>query len=227
MTEKLTNLLVVVEQKGSDEEECKERVSAGVSLFREFQNRSRMIRLMVVGGANNGVIPEKIKEWSSEIDDDLLLIHNEAGNTHEKAVSLAGYVQENSVTDIFQVTSLYHSLRAFLTSYKAVLPDSRGIGFHNFVSDSTDIDTIIFAILDEILLAKGIDPNLAFPGAREFLDQYANHGRKLTPDAGLEKYMGKRYGEADRIVRYSESGKDHLTTTLDIDRIVASYLLSM
>jgi hypothetical protein len=217
--------LVVVEQKGSDEVECRERFMAGCAIFEQLKEFSADAYLMIVGGANNGVQPETIKGWCPAKYFDQLIISNSAGNTQEKGVSIAAYVKEHSIANIIQVTSLYHSLRAFLTTVKAMQNASVEPAFYNSVCDSTSPDVIKFALLDEILIAQGVGPTLQFITTDETYAEYLAAAGAMKLDAGLQKFLFKRYGESRRISDYSEEGKDHLTTNITSEAVVATYLI--
>jgi hypothetical protein len=217
--------LVVVEQKGSDEIECCERFMAGCAVFEQLKSFSQNGHFMIVGGANNGVQPETIKGWCPPEHFGQLVISNTAGNTHEKGESIAAYIKEHGIVNIIQVTSLYHSLRAFLTTARSMQQAQVEVKFHNYVCDSTSADIIRFALLDEMLIARGVGPELQFPVTDETYAQYLAAASGMQLDAGLEKFLFKRYGESRRISEYSEAGKDHLLTAIAPEAVLATYLL--
>lgn len=222
------NILLVVEQKGSDEVECKERVDKGCSIFNKLKDRCKYksLSIMVVGGANNGVPAEKIYEWVGFFGIEGAIVANKAGNTHEKGVAIADYVVENNIEVIIQVTSLYHSLRAYLTTSRSLNDISLSKDFHffNFVADSGNSANIQFAILDEIFLAKYLDTNVRFEIERLDFDKYVACSHEIIWDEGLEKHIYHRQGESARLSEYSENGKDHLMTRVSLQTILKTYL---
>ncbi len=216
--------LIVIEQKGSDPVECRERFLAGCEVYKHITNDFHgMAHLLIVGGANNGNSPETIRSWCPADLLDVLVIDNSAGNTHEKGDSILEFLDSHNITSVVQVTSLYHSLRAILTTLQSIRKRFPNIPFNNFVCDSKDIQTIKFAVLDEILLAKSINGDVRFK-VDSGLKTYVGLAQSLEPDAGLEKYIQKRCGEAQRIVDYSELGKSHLTTDKRATEIIESYI---
>jgi hypothetical protein len=97
--------------------------------------------------------------------------------------------------------------------------------FVNYVADSNSQSVIHFALSDEILLAKAIDKKISFTYENEDVEFYLRSADTVTIDAGLCKYLLKRYAEASRIVVYSEIGKDHVTTRITLPDIINSYLV--
>ena len=91
--------LIVVEQKGSDEIECRERFMAGCAVFELLRAFSDNCHFMIVGGANNGVQPETIREWCPEAYFKQLVISNKAGNTNEKGVAIGASSNRHGVSD--------------------------------------------------------------------------------------------------------------------------------
>jgi len=221
-------VLVVVEQKGSDEIECKERVIAGYKVIEKMAAEGVSdIRFMVVGGANNGVLPKTIESWIPGKDHNKLYIDNKAGNTHEKALSIVDYVVSEKIKTIFQVTSLYHSLRAYLTTLKAFFKkDIAAPQFYNLVCDSDNLSDIHFAICDELLLAKSLNGGLKFGLPQNAFELVRMDNLFSNNDPGLNKYFHYRLGEAKRIAEYSEEGKNHLTTNINAGDILATYIVS-
>ncbi|MGH7234539.1 MAG: hypothetical protein ACREF7_03810, partial [Candidatus Saccharimonadales bacterium] len=76
---------------------------------------------------------------------------------------------------------------------------------------------------DEVLLAQSINSEIRFTGDMMY-DDYLAAARGLNSDVGFRKYMGKRFGESSRIVDYSEIGKGHLITDLNVKSITDSYI---
>lgn len=209
-------ILVVVQQKGSNEAECQDRVMYGHRLIRKLTKNFEDVRFMIVGGANNGVPPETLKRWIPNPSREVLLIKNEAGNTREKAVLIAEYVEKEKIETIFHVTSLYHSLRAYLTTQKALVERSvMPKYFYNAVCDMDEIRNIDFALRDEFQLIKKEDDSY-----KE--SKYASALR--DNDTGLRKYFDHRYGEAAKIVAYSSEEKNHLSIPINIDGLLETYL---
>lgn len=218
--------LVVIEQKGSDAIECRERFLAGCDIYRELTSHTCLTTyLLIVGGGNNGNSPEAIRSWCPLDLLDSLVINNEASNTHEKAISILEFIKANEIETVIQVTSLYHSLRAYLTTLCLVQSEVPNVKFRNYVSDSHKLSNIHFAVKDELLLATSIDDNLSFIINSASIDSCIADAKECAVDTGLRKYFVKRYAEASRIVAYSELGKCHLTTQVTFTQIADSYIL--
>lgn len=220
------NTLIVIEQKGSDPEECRERFLAGCSLFKKISaNQDLSCHLLIVGGANNGNSPKTIRSWCPSDLLDVLVINNEAANTHEKAVSILEFITSHKIETVIQVTSLYHSLRAFLTTLRSIKEQLQNVVFLNYVADSIIQPAIHFALIDEILLAKSINENISFSYDSADIEFYLQNAGTAKADAGFTKYLHKRYAEASRVVEYSEIGKNHVMTNITLPEIINSYLV--
>lgn len=219
------NILIVAQQKGKNWEECKNRVDKAIDLVDKLKNKNNVF-LMVVGGANNGVPREVIKSWIPEIEGlNQIIIDNIAGNTKEKGNSIANFVKDNEISIVYQCTSLYHSLRAYLTlmhSLKSLnlknLPK-----VYNVPSDAVNENEITYYIYDILILAKNINPDLLYSvNVYELLTIDIKHD-SIT--MSIIKYLSHRVGEANRISLYSEKGKNHLVTKFDVKDVISSYML--
>lgn len=218
-------VLVVIEQKGSDAEECRERFLAGCEVYRRLVERTDMpAHLLIVGGGNNGNSPETIRSWCPPELLDILIIDNKAANTYEKAVSILEYINKLNIDTVIQVTSLYHSLRAYLTTLRLVQEQAPNVIFKNYVCDSSDLPTIYYAVKDQLLMAAAIDENISFKIDDAVIQSYLDDAKQAKLDAGLSKYFVKRYAESSRLVAYCELGKDHLTTKVSFTQVVDSYI---
>jgi hypothetical protein len=90
---------------------------------------------------------------------------------------------------------------------------------YNLVCDTNSLPNIYFAINDEYLLAN-ISGNYS---------KYRHAQKTFLPletDFGLRKYYEYREDEAERIVIYSENGKKHLVTNININDIMKTYIIN-
>lgn len=213
---------VVVEQKGDDPVEYRERVMAGLLLHRAIA-RGRSCDFVVVGGAGGDAPPEAIREWCAGSDADPIICH-ESRNTRDKAESIARLVAERRTTAVIQVTALYHSLRAYLTTVAALRDVGAAVPVLNYVSDADDVASIHACVLDEMFLAKELDERLGFALEPEAYTSYTQSLREMVPTPGHRTYLARRHGEARRLVAYSEIGKGHLVTDVPTKEILNSYL---
>jgi hypothetical protein len=213
---------VVVEQKGDDPVEYRERVMAGLVLHRAIA-RGRSCDFVVVGGAGGDAPPEVIREWCAGSDAEPVICH-ESRNTRDKAESIARFAAERRTTAVIQVTALYHSLRAYLTTVAALRDNGAAVPVLNYVSDADDVASIHACVLDEIFLAKELDGRLGFGLEPDAYGTYVQALREMRPTAGHRTYLARRHGEARRLVAYAEIGKGHLVTDLPTKEILNSYL---
>jgi hypothetical protein len=222
----LASCAVIVEQKGDDIAECRQRVMAGLSLWQQLVPRSPGCRLAVVGGAGGDVPASMIREWCAGSGAEPAVL-NESHHTRDKAVSIERFTRREGITTVIQVTSLYHSLRAYLTTVKVLEEAASEVAVINHVSDTGDPHGIVCALLDEMYLAAGIEPRLGFGLADEHYRLLIQAARGLTSSPGHHTYLARRHGEARRIATYAEPGKNHLTTSLPVKQILASYPLAV
>ncbi|GAA2357607.1 hypothetical protein Cme02nite_51360 [Catellatospora methionotrophica] len=211
-----SSCVVAVQQRGDDPVECRQRVEAGVRTYLAVSPSMPGARLIVVGGASGDISPETITSWC-EHGGVVPTVLNTSQNTRHKAESIAGYVRDTGAGSVIQVTSLYHSLRAYLTTrttLDAIEPD---ITLMNVASDTTDLDVIAHCVTDEIMLATAAEPRLRFT-----IDTGALAA--ATDDPAYRTYLTRRDGEARRIGAYAETGKGHLRTDLSVKDILATYL---
>ncbi|MGD0559375.1 MAG: ElyC/SanA/YdcF family protein [Streptosporangiaceae bacterium] len=223
--DELAGCAVVVEQKGDDPVECRERVLAGRALWEQLVPYAPSCQLAVVGGAGGDVPEAMIREWCAGSPADPV-VRNESRNTHDKACSIEEFTRETGVTTVIQVSSLYHSLRAYLTTVKVLRDAGSPVTVLNHVCDSDDPSAVVFTLLDEIYLATGIEPELRFALEDDHYRLLTQAARSMTETAGHRTYLGRRYGEARRIAAYAEPGKGHLATDLTVKEILDSYPLT-
>ncbi|MBB5867494.1 hypothetical protein F4553_000873 [Allocatelliglobosispora scoriae] len=212
----LSSCVVAVQQRGDDPVECRQRVEAGVRTYLAVSRTVPDARLIVVGGASGDIGPDTIASWC-EHGGAVPTVLNTSQNTRDKAESIADYVRSTGVSTVIQVTSLYHSLRAYLTTLAALDTTAPGTALMNVASDTTDLDVIAHCVTDEILLATTAEPRLRFT-----LD--AGDVAAATEDPAYRTYLTRREGEARRIGAYAETGKRHLRTDLSVKDILATYL---
>jgi hypothetical protein len=221
----LANCAVVVEQKGDDPVECRGRVLAGLALWEELVPHAPSCRLAVVGGAGGDVPEAMIRDWCAGTPANPV-VRNESRNTHDKACSIEDLTRQEGITTVIQVTSLYHSLRAYLTTVKVLRDAGSPVTVLNHVCDSDDPAGVAFTLLDEIYLAAGIEPGLRFGLEDDHYSLLTRAARSMTDTAGHRTYLARRYGEARRIAAYAEPGKGHLATDLAVKQILDSYPLT-
>jgi hypothetical protein len=217
-----TRCAVVVEQKGDDPAECRQRVLAGCAAYQSLEKRVPNRRLVVVGGAAGDIRAETLSHWCAPFGVEPV-VRAESHHTRDKAESVADFVREYRATCVIQVTSLYHSLRAYLTTTAALRQANLPVNLLNHVSDSQDPAAVRFCVLDEILLAKELEPRLGFDPRDEDYEAYIDAARALRACPGHQSYLARRLGEAQRIAAYSEAGSGHLVTDLPIKEILDSY----
>lgn len=220
------NVLVVSQQKGTDWDECKNRVLNGVKIVRSLGHVTKVI-FAVVGGATNGVPASVIATWVPS--DITAIIDTSPGNTKEKTIAISKLVQKHKINHIIQSTSMYHSLRAYLTLRHTLDHDTgvtESIKIHNIVSDCTDKNNIFYAINDQLLLAKIIDPNLPYTSTLDNLMTCESFRSFSYMDMGFTKYFHNRLGEAHRLSLYGETGKGDLSTNLNPQDIISSYVIN-
>ncbi len=220
------SILVVIQQKWSNWEECKNRVDAWLQVADFLNGMEINILLLVVWGANNGVPPDRIKEWiwTQQYE---VIIDNKPWNTKEKAEAIWELILRREIKNIIQCTSLYHSLRAYLTlvkSIQCIIPENN-INILNVISDSENQYVIWYALCDELLLAQSFEPMLDY---KVPLDRFAlfDSNKSFTDiDMWFIKYLHHRVGEAKRIGRYSDIvGKWDLTTNIELESILSTFL---
>jgi hypothetical protein len=222
----LASCAVIVEQKGDDIAECRNRVMAGLSLWQELVPHSPACRLAVVGGAGGDVPASMIRDWCAGSGAEPAVL-NESRHTRDKALSIQRFTRREGITTVVQVTSLYHSLRAYLTTAKVLEEAGSEITVINHVSDTDDPCAVVWALLDGMYLASAIEPQLGFGLGDEHYRLFIQASRGLAPSPGHRAYLTRRHGEARRIADYAEPGKNHLTTSLPVKQILASYPLAV
>lgn len=220
------SVLIVIQQKWSNWEECKNRVDAWLKVADFLNGMGIDILLLVVWGANNGVPPDRIKEWiwTQQYE---VIIDNKPWNTKEKADAIWELILRREIKNIIQCTSLYHSLRAYLTlvkSIQCIIPEN-DINILNVISDSENQNVIWYALCDELLLAKFFEPMLNYKIPSDRIELYDRNKSFTDIDMWFIKYLHHRVGEAKRIGRYSDNvGKWDLTTNIELENILSTFL---
>lgn len=223
---KSESVLVVIQQKWSNWEECKNRVDAWLKVI-DFLNAMQIdVILLVVWGATNGVPPDRIKEWIWTPQYEVI-IDNKPWNTKEKADAIWELILWRKINNIVQCTSLYHSLRAYLTLVKSIqyIIPNNNINILNVISDSDNQYVIWYALCDELLLAQFFEPMLNYKLPLDKLWFFDSHKSFTDIDMWFIKYLHYRVGEAKRIGRYSDTvGKWDLTTHIELEDILSTFL---
>lgn len=221
---KSTRILVVAQQKWSNWDECKNRVCKGIEMVKYLKLHWFDVIFAVVGGATNGVPVSVVESWVSDAGEKAI-VDNTAGNTKEKTLSIAQLIKENNIELVIQSTSLYHSLRAYLTLKKTTegSPGLDKIKIINIVVDSSNINVIRYALADELVLAKSFEKGLSYESPSLQLLEMDQEKTFSDIDMAMIKYINYRVGEAKRIVKYSEINKKDLKTDISFEDIIKTY----